>query len=260
MNVHAEHVSKTVRHEEPVGTIHQSFFGVAFHQADAFKTFNQGAAGQSVHHHVRHVGTRLFRHGLVGGEHDFINLALAGVELATHRRGAGEVGGIVVLRFGTGITHHHAAFFQHVVVTVVVQGLTVDAQNDRERHGAATRKREAFHHAGNLLLHHAGFTHLHCSGVHVVSGVGGAFHLGDFEFALHLTHGDDGLDEFEADKVLHLINIAIQPFGALNLSVGAISRQDMDLATFGDGLLDVLAKAVEVAAVGDADAVALFLQ
>ena len=111
MHIHAQHVAKTVRHEEPVGTIHQCLFGVALHQADAFQTFNQGAAGQSVHHHIRYVGTRVGGYGLVGGEHDLVDFALALVELAAYGSGTGEVGGIVVLRLGTGIAHHHTAFF-----------------------------------------------------------------------------------------------------------------------------------------------------
>ncbi len=96
--------------------------------------------------------------------------------------------------------------------------------------------------------------------MHVIGGVGGAFHLGDLQFALDLAHGDDGLDEVDADIVGHLINITAEPFGTLDLRVGTIGRQDMDLTALGDGLLKVFTKFVEVAAVGDADAVALFLQ
>ena len=46
----------------------------------------------------------------------------------------------------------------------------------------------------------------------------------------------------------------------MNLRVGTIGGQYVNLATFGDGLLEILAKLVEIAAIGDADAVALFLQ
>ena len=65
VHVHAEHVAEAVRHEEVVSTSHQGFFGVAFHQADAFQSINQGAAGEGVHLHVRHVGTRVGSHFLV---------------------------------------------------------------------------------------------------------------------------------------------------------------------------------------------------
>ena len=146
------------------------------------------------------------------------------------------------------------------MVTVVVQGLSIDTQNDGERHGSATRQREAFDYACNLLLDHAWLTHLHGSGVHVIGCVGGTLHLGDFEFALHLTHGDDRLDEFEAGIFSYLINRAAEPFGTLDFGVATIGGQHVNLASFGDGLLQIFAKLVKVAAVGDADTVALFLQ
>ena len=213
-----------------------------------------------MHRHVGDVGTGVLCHTQVGLQHDLVDLALAGVELAAHRCGAGEVGGIIVLRLGAGVAYHHAAFFQHVVVAVVVQRLSVHAEDDGERHGAAAREREPFDHAGDLLFHHARLAQLHGGGVHVIGGVGGPFHLGDLEFALDLAHGDDGLDEVEADIVGHLVEVAVQPLGHLDLRVGPVSGQDVDLASLGQGLLNIVAEAVEVAAVGDADAVALFLK
>ena len=130
--VHAQHMAQAVRHEKPVGTIHQGFVHVAFHQADSLQAFNQGAAGQGVHGHIRHIGTGVCRHFHVGFQDNFVDLALALVELATHRSGAGEIGGIVVLGLGTCIAHHHAAFLEHVVMAVVVKGLSVDAEDDGE--------------------------------------------------------------------------------------------------------------------------------
>ena len=132
MHVHAEHVSQAVRHEEPVGTGHQSFVDIAFHQSYYLQPFNQSAAGQGVHGHIRDVGTGVGSHFHIGFKDDFINFALALVELAAHGGGAGEVAGVVVLRLGTGIAHHHASFLEHVVMAVVVQRLTIDAEDDRE--------------------------------------------------------------------------------------------------------------------------------
>ncbi len=93
-----------------------------------------------MHLHVGDARTGLGGNHLVGFQHDFVNLALALVELAAYGRGTGKVGGIVVLRLGAGITYHQATFFQHVVVTMVVERLSVDAEDDRERHGAAARQ------------------------------------------------------------------------------------------------------------------------
>ena len=200
-----------MRHKEPVGTVHQSLLGIALHQADAFQSLNQGATGQGVHHHVRNEGARILSHGLVSSQHDFVNLTLAGIELAAHRCGACEVGGVVVFRLSTGITYHHATLFQNVVVAVIVQRLSVDAQDDGERHGAATRKGQTLNHTRNLLLNHARLAHLHGSSVHIIGCVGGALHLSNFNVALHLAHGDNSLDEFEADILLHLVDMAAEP-------------------------------------------------
>ena len=185
---------------------------------------------------------------------------MALVEHTAHRRGASEVGGIVVLCLGTSITYHHTAFLQHVVMTMVVQGLAIDAQDDGERHRATARKRQAFHHTSDFLLDHTRLTHLHGGGMHIVGRVGCTFHLGDFKLALHLTHGDDSLDEFQTDILLHLVDMAVQPIRTLDLCVATVGRQHVYLAAFDQGLLEVFSEMVEVAAVGDADAVALLFQ
>ena len=96
--------------------------------------------------------------------------------------------------------------------------------------------------------------------MHVICGVGGTFHLGDLQFALHLAHGDDGFDELQADEFRHLVDIAVEPVGTLDLRVASIGGQHVDLSSLGDGLLQILTETVEVAAIGDADAIALFLQ
>ena len=201
-------------------------------QSEGGKTVQHAAGGGQVD--VAVGGARLGQaeRQFVAVADDLVDLALLLRKLAAGRIGAGKVGGIVLIAFGTGVDDHQLARFDDLVMQVVVQGLAVLGQDGRERDAPALGQGYAFHLADDLLFDDARNDAVARDGMHLVTEGAGVVDRGDFNLFLDQSHRDDRLDQREGTAVGRA-----QQFHQFQRIVVAGRRKVMDRTAGGEGFL-----------------------
>ena len=147
------------------------------------------------------------------------------------------VGTIIGHAFRSGIGQHQPACLQYLAMVMIVQGLSVLAQNSRERYHVAIRSGNTVQHTGNVLFGYTWLAKAHGCGMHLVTDVA---NLVDFLYLARLFYraqADDCLNQLQRTMLLGQRGTDAGQFFQQQHVVVPVRRQEMDFPVLRDGFV-----------------------
>ena len=174
---------------------------------------------------------------VVAGLHDRVDLQLALVEMTADRCCTCVVRAIVVYGFRSTVAEHQFASHQGCLRGRSVLNLAVLRENCGEANHGSIRVGDAGERSSNFFLCYTWAAHLHGRCVHLVAKNGCALQFLNLLIGLNVTHLHHSLDQLHAGAFLLLVGVDAQEVEYLDLDVGTIRGQEVDLTLLAQSLI-----------------------
>ena len=202
VHVEADQVADAVREEQRVGAGLDQAIDAALQQAHVDQPLGDHSRREQVQVAIAHAGLDRLDRRHFGAQHDVVDVASFGVELAADRPGSRDVRAIPGGVLGAAVEQDDVGLLEHVVVAVVVQHLTAHAENRVVRRDAAMLREAPLDQTRQLLLENAGTRVGDRRDVCLAGDPGGAAHLGDLLLALARAQLPKGLHDLGTGDAL----------------------------------------------------------